>query len=157
MTSDSRGCNELFLRVDLCCFDENNPFLTEIEPGSMEKFLVSRFSIYENDAASSHWSREPITTLSGPLMFMFSVIRTDYHAGRIFIQHGIAPTWIRRLADPTYYFINPSYSEARVILIVGPPIKLFFVIITSIGLWQIRLRNFSPQLAYKPIGHVKSA
>jgi len=33
------GCNELFLRVDLCCFDENNPFLKEIEAGSMEKIL----------------------------------------------------------------------------------------------------------------------
>ena len=32
-----------------------------------------------------HWSREPITTLSGPSIFIFRVIRTDYHAGRIFI------------------------------------------------------------------------
>ena len=40
-----------FLRVDLCCFEENNPFLTEIVAGSMEKFLVSRFSVYEIDAA----------------------------------------------------------------------------------------------------------
>ena len=41
MTSDSLewGCNELFLRVDLCCFDENNHFLTEIEAGSTEKIL----------------------------------------------------------------------------------------------------------------------
>jgi len=37
----------------------------------MEKFLVSRFSIYENE---HHWSREPIKTLSGPSMFMFSII-----------------------------------------------------------------------------------
>ena len=33
------GCSELFLRVDLCCFDENNHFLTEIEAGSAEKIL----------------------------------------------------------------------------------------------------------------------
>src|SRR6218665_2831982 len=44
------GCNELFLRVDLCCFDENNHFLTEIEAGSTKKFLVIRFSVYENHA-----------------------------------------------------------------------------------------------------------
>jgi len=27
-------------------FHENNPFLTEIEAGSMEKFLVSRFFLF---------------------------------------------------------------------------------------------------------------
>ena len=32
----------------------------------METFLVSGFSVYENDAARRHWSQEPITTLSGP-------------------------------------------------------------------------------------------
>ena len=34
-----------------------------------------------------NWSREPITTLSGPSISMFRVIRTDYHAWRIFIPH----------------------------------------------------------------------
>ena len=38
-------------------------------------------------AMRRHWSGEPITTLSGPSMSMFRVIRTDYHAGRIFIAH----------------------------------------------------------------------
>ena len=53
----------------------------------MEKFLVSRFSVCENDAARRHWSREPITTLSAPSMFMFRFILTDYNAGQIFIPH----------------------------------------------------------------------
>src|SRR6218665_2419367 len=55
VTNDVRypGCNELFLRVDLCCFDENNHFLMEIEAGSTEKFLVIRFSVDENDATGS--------------------------------------------------------------------------------------------------------
>jgi len=48
MTSDSLDANELFLLVDLCCFDENNNFLTA---GSTEKFLVIRFSVDESDAA----------------------------------------------------------------------------------------------------------
>jgi len=34
-----------------------------------------------------HWSREPITTLSGPSISMFRVIQTDYHAGWIFKPH----------------------------------------------------------------------
>src|SRR6218665_3094713 len=59
----------------------------EIEAPSMKKFLVSRFSVYENDAALRHWSREPITTLSAPSMCMSRFIRTDYHAGQIFIPH----------------------------------------------------------------------
>ena len=33
-----------------------------------------------------HWSREPITTLSAPLS---RFIRTDYHAGQIFIPHRL--------------------------------------------------------------------
>src|SRR6218665_1563248 len=33
------------------------------------------------------WSREPITTLSRPSMFMSRIIQTDYHAGQIFIPH----------------------------------------------------------------------
>ena len=36
-----------------------------------------------------HWSREPITTLSRLSMFMSRFIRTDYHAGQIFIPHRI--------------------------------------------------------------------
>ena len=39
MTSDSLDAMNYNLRVDLFCFDENNPFLTEIEAGSMEKIL----------------------------------------------------------------------------------------------------------------------
>ena len=50
MTSDSLDAMNYFY-VDLCCFDENNHFLTEIEAGSTEKFLVIRFSVDENDAA----------------------------------------------------------------------------------------------------------
>src|SRR6218665_538535 len=38
-------------------------------------------------AMRRHWSREPITTLSGPSISMFRVIRTDYHAQLIFIPH----------------------------------------------------------------------
>ena len=45
----------------------------------MLTFLVSKFSVYENDAAWRHWSREPITT---PRMFMSRFIQTDYHADR---------------------------------------------------------------------------
>jgi len=33
----ANSCNELFLSV--CCFDENNPSLTEIEAGSMQTNL----------------------------------------------------------------------------------------------------------------------
>src|SRR6218665_826932 len=40
-------------------------------------------------AMCRHWSREPITKLSGPSISMFRVIRTDYHAGRLFIPHRI--------------------------------------------------------------------
>src|SRR6218665_2237953 len=34
-------------------------------------------------AIKRHWSREPITTLSAPSMFMSRFFRTDYHAGQI--------------------------------------------------------------------------
>jgi len=55
----------------------------------MENILsrLSRSFVDENDAAWRVWLREPITTLSGPWVFMFRIIRTDYHAGRIFIPH----------------------------------------------------------------------
>src|SRR6218665_1015212 len=34
-----------------------------------------------------NWSRQSITTLSSPSMFMSRFIPTDYHAGQIFIPH----------------------------------------------------------------------
>src|SRR6218665_582488 len=70
------------LRVDVI----NGWPLTEIEAGSMET-LLSRFSVYENDATSRHWSREPFTTLLAPSTFMSRFIRTDYHVVQIFIPH----------------------------------------------------------------------
>src|SRR6218665_1076093 len=78
------GCNELFLRVDLCCFDENNHFLTEIEAGSTEKILVIRFSVYENDAACHE---DQLQHLSEPSIFILDGFRTADHAGQIFIPH----------------------------------------------------------------------
>src|SRR6218665_2926013 len=45
-----------------------------------------------------HWSREPITTLSAPSMFMSRFIRTDYHAGQIFIPLWRTPPERRLLA-----------------------------------------------------------
>ena len=54
MTSDRMDAmNYFYVLIDLCCFDENNSFLTELEAGSMEKILsrLSRFSVYENHAA----------------------------------------------------------------------------------------------------------
>src|SRR6218665_3627519 len=77
------GCNELFLHVDLCCFDENNHFITEIDAGSTEKFLVIRFSVYKNDAARRH----QLQHLSEPSIFMLDVSRTADHAGQILIPH----------------------------------------------------------------------
>src|SRR6218665_995682 len=87
MTSDSLGCNDLFLRVDLCCFDENNHFLTEIEAGSTEKFLVIRFSVYENDAPDVISHENQLQHLSEPSIFILDVFRTADHAGQIFIPH----------------------------------------------------------------------
>src|SRR6218665_1501004 len=84
MTSDSLDAMNYFY-VDLCCFDENNHFLTEIEAGSTEKFLVIRFSVYENDAAISHENQ--LQHLSEPSIFMLAVFRTADHAGQIFIPH----------------------------------------------------------------------
>src|SRR6218665_243693 len=69
---------------------------------------LSRFSVYENDAARLHWSREPITTLSAPSMFMSRFIRTDYHAEQIFIPHW--PTTRRGAArdgSPRGLWLNP--------------------------------------------------
>src|SRR6218665_531198 len=89
VTNDVRepGCNELFLRVDLCCFDENNHFLTEIEVGSTKKFLAIRFSVYENDAADVISHENQLQHLSEPSIFMLDVFRTADHAGQIFIPH----------------------------------------------------------------------
>src|SRR6218665_537919 len=81
------GCNELFLRVDLCCFDENNHFLTEVEAGSTEKFFVIRFSVYENDAADVISHKNQLQHLSEPSIFMLDVFRTADHAGQIVIPH----------------------------------------------------------------------
>src|SRR6218665_940008 len=88
MTSDSLGCNELFLRVDLCCFDENNQFLTEKEAGSTEKFLVIRFSVYENDAPDVSSHENQLQHLSQPSIFILDVFRTADHVGQIFIPQA---------------------------------------------------------------------
>jgi len=47
-----------------------------------------------------HWSREPIRTLSGPSISMFSVVQTDYPAGRIFMPHRLfTPVYKTRTRD----------------------------------------------------------
>ena len=52
---DQRGrldaMNYFYVKIYVVLMKVYNPFLTEIEAGSMEKFLVNRFSVYENDAA----------------------------------------------------------------------------------------------------------
>src|SRR6218665_3459915 len=99
MTSDSLGCNDLFLRVDLCCFDENNHFLTEIEAGSTEKFLVIRFSVYENDAPDVISHENQLQHLCEPSIFILDVFRTADHAGQIFIPHRLYNFFIIRPID----------------------------------------------------------
>src|SRR6218665_257654 len=87
MTSDSLDAMNYFYVYIYMLFDENNPFLTKIEAGSVEKFVVSRFSVYEKCCCLTSLVTRTNHNTSGPSMFMFSVIRADYHAGQIFIRH----------------------------------------------------------------------
>jgi len=62
------------------------------------------------------WSREPITTSSGPSMFLFRVIRMDYHAGRNFIPHQQQRSldWnslFSILVDPWFLVISKTTRE----------------------------------------------
>src|SRR6218665_3926730 len=119
VTNDVRepGCNELFLRVDLCCFDENNHFLTEIEAVSTEKFLVIRFSVYENDAADVISHENQLQHLSEPSIFMLDVFRTADHAGQIFIPHRR-----QRKHDRQSAYSTSAYGDrfSQVIVDVAP-------------------------------------
>ena len=59
-----------------------------------------------------HWSREPITTLPALSMFMSRFIRTNYHAGQIFIPHRI--NYIANVSVETgllgkYTFYGPTF------------------------------------------------
>src|SRR6218665_1231489 len=81
------GCNELFLRVDLCRFDENNHFLTEIEAGSTEKFLVIRFLFMKMMPPDVISHENQLQHTSEPSIFVLNVFRTADHAAQIFIPH----------------------------------------------------------------------
>src|SRR6218665_369029 len=82
----------IIVRVDLCCFDENNHFLTEIEAGSTKKFLVIRFSVDEMMPPDVISHENQLQHLSEPSIFILDVFRTADHAGQIFIPHR--PWWI---------------------------------------------------------------
>src|SRR6218665_2908649 len=107
VTNDVRepGCNELFLRVDLCCFDENNHFLTEIEAGSTEKFLVIRFSVFENDAADVISHENQLQHLSEPSIFMLDVFRTADHADRFPYHTGACASEILGVRHTSYVYV----------------------------------------------------